>query len=77
MLLPIPSHLEYVDVHKHDGPFNYKTCNILLEKGKCFDRKKHVRITPIKMCACNCNERRRNSYVDIIITTATFFLLSS
>lgn len=50
MLLTIPSHLENVDVHKHDGPFNYKTCNILLEKGKCFDRKKSVRITSIK-CA--------------------------
>lgn len=55
MLLTIPSHLEYVDVHKHDGPFNYKTCHILLEKGKCFDRKK-CKNNFHKMCACNCKE---------------------
>ena len=72
MLLTIPSHLEYVDVHKHDGPFNYKTCHILLEKGKCFDRKKNIRITSIK-CAHAIVKRalkngERNSYIDIIIS---------
>ena len=49
--------------------FFWKKVSVSIEK-KC---KNNLH----KMCACNCNGGRRNSYVDIMITAATFFLLWS
>ena len=49
--------------------FFWKKVSVSIEK-KC---KNNLH----KMCACNCNEGWRNSYVDIMITAATFFLLWS